>query len=63
MLFTNAYDVDNFRWGDDHKPFIYKLISTILETEADTNPNRYVSELSKESQEIIVKIGNQLLKT
>lgn len=62
--FKEAYEVDNYPWRSEvQKLFIFKLVTQFLDmAERRGVPNRYVSELPKEYQDIIVEMGNSILE-
>lgn len=62
--FKEAYEVDNYPWRSEvQKLFIFKLVTQFLDmAERRGAPNRYVSELPKEYQDIIVEMGNSILE-
>ena len=59
---TGDGGADYYKWKNpEDKEFWYKLTQYILHSEREQNPNGYISELSKESQEVLVKIANAML--
>jgi len=65
-FFSNAYDIGDYRWNNKkNDDFIFTLITYLLDISAmeDDNSNRYISEMSKDKQDMLVKIGNLVRKT
>jgi hypothetical protein len=65
-FFSEAYDVDDYRWkSQKNKDFIFELVTNLLEISRmeDGNINRYIEAMSKDKQELLIKIGNLIYKT
>lgn len=65
-FFKDAYSVGDYRWKrQKNSDFIYALVSNLLELSEieDGNNNMYISEMSKDKQDMLVKIGNLVYKT
>ena len=62
-FFNDAYDVDNHRWKKpENKQFIKKLVDSLLELSGaeDDNPNFYITEMRKDKQDLLIKLGNHI---
>jgi hypothetical protein len=60
-FFNNAYDVDDYRWSKpENKQFIATLVDSLLELSEteDNNVNHYITEMSKDKQDFLVRLGN-----
>jgi len=60
-FFNAAYDVDDYRWvKPENKAFIKKLVDSLLELSEveDNNTNHYITEMSRDKQDLLIKIGN-----
>jgi len=61
--FNCAYDVDNHSWKDgENKAFIRDLVSNLLDIsfEEDNNKSCYITEMSEDKRDMVVKLGNHL---
>ena len=62
-FFNDAYDVDNYNWKKtENNKFISKLTDLLLELSniEDNNTNFYITEMSQDKQNMLIKIGNIL---